>query len=676
MKRVTFLLICAIFLVSFVSAEIIINQQPKETYNLGERINIPITLTTSEGIYDFLQVSLICDGQEQKLPKEEIDLPSNEVIKIEKSIFLITKFINELTGTCKIKAYLESSIENYVFSNEFKLSNSINVELETEQREFNPEENILVEGKATKKNGELVNGFLELTVVTENNSENKTYQETVNNGFFSLTFSMPKNAKAKQYLVKLNIYEKDPLEEITNKGFVDFNILIRQIPTSLEIVFENQEVEPGTNLRIKAILHDQTGEKIPSIVIITIKNKDDKIFEQVEKTSNEFLEFPIVYNEVPSEWTVVAVSNKIITESQFIVIGKEDVKTEIINKTVILTNMGNVPYNKTLLIKIGNKTINLNPYLKIDEVKKYTLTAPEGNYLVEIVADGENKATKNVALTGNTINIKEASGIMILAKYPLAWIFIIFILGFVIFVIFKKGYKKSFLGYITRGKKNKEGAILSEKFSGKSSIVKLKNKAELSLSLKGDKQGASIICLKIKNFDDVKKEETIKEILQKATDFAEENKAATYENSEYLFFIFAPATTKTFKNEKKAVEVAQEMEKILTERNKILKKKIDFGISLNHGEIIAKKDEGILKFMSFGNLITTSKKISSISDGNVYLSEKIKERLMSDVKTNKHNVQNIDVYTVKEIKHKKEGDKKFITEFIKRLEGDKEKEEK
>ena len=69
MKRVTFLLICAIFLVSFVSAEIIINQQPKETYNLGERINIPITLTTSEGIYDFLQVSLICDGQEQKLPK-------------------------------------------------------------------------------------------------------------------------------------------------------------------------------------------------------------------------------------------------------------------------------------------------------------------------------------------------------------------------------------------------------------------------------------------------------------------------------------------------------------------------------------------------------------------------------------------------------------------------------
>ena len=668
MKKVMFFLICAIFLVSFASAEIILNPQTKEIYNLGERINIPITVTTSEGIYDFLQVSLICNGQEQKLPKEEIDLPSNEVIKIEKSVFLIKKFINGLVGTCKIKAYFESSIENYVFSNEFKVSDSINIELETVQREFNPEEEILIEGKATKENGELVNGFLELIVVTENDSENKTYQEIVNNGFFSLSFSMPKDTKAEQYLVKLNIYEKDPLEEVTNKGFTDFNILIRQVPTSLEVVFEKQEVEPGTSLRLKAILHDQTGEKIPSIAIITIKNKDDKIFEQVEKTTDEFLEFPIIYNEASSEWTVIAVSNKMITESHFTIIEKEDVKTEIINKTLILTNTGNIPYNKTLLIKIGNKTMNLNPYLEIDEVKKYTLTAPEGDYLVEITADGENKTTKNVALTGSVINIKEASRVMVLVKYPLAWIFIILILGFVVFMIFKKGYKKSFIGYITQRGKNKEKTIFPEKFSKKSSIVEPKNKAVLSLSLKGNKQEASIICLKIKNFNDVKKEETIKEIFKKITDFAEENKAAIYENSEYLFFILAPATTKTFKNEKKAVEITQKIEKILTERNRVLKKKVDFGISLNHGEIIAKKEEGTLKFMSFGNLITTAKKISSISDGKIYLSEKIKERLMSDVKTEKKNIQGVNVYIVKEVKHKKEEHKKFISEFIKRLE--------
>ena len=79
--------------------------------------------------------------------------------------------------------------------------------------------------------------------------------------------------------------------------------------------------------------------------------------------------------------------------------------------------------------------------------------------------------------------------------------------------------------------------------------------------------------------------------------------------------------------------------------------------------------------MSFGNLITTAKKISSISDGEVYLSEKIKERLISDVKTGKRNMQGVDVYTVKEIKHKTKEHKKFIGEFIKRLEGNKDKKE-
>ena len=67
--------------------------------------------------------------------------------------------------------------------------------------------------------------------------------------------------------------------------------------------------------------------------------------------------------------------------------------------------------------------------------------------------------------------------------------------------------------------------------------------------------------------------------MQKVTDFAEENRVATYENNDYLFFVFAPATTRTFKNEKKTVEVAQEIKKILTEGNKLLKKKVDFGIS-------------------------------------------------------------------------------------------------
>jgi len=80
MKKWVFVFICMVFIASVVSAEIILNQQPNEIYNLGERINIPITVTSSIGIYDFMKTELICDGLLRELPKEEIVLPANEVV--------------------------------------------------------------------------------------------------------------------------------------------------------------------------------------------------------------------------------------------------------------------------------------------------------------------------------------------------------------------------------------------------------------------------------------------------------------------------------------------------------------------------------------------------------------------------------------------------------------------
>ena len=51
-KKIILILLAVTLLASFASAEIIINQQPKETYNLGERIDIPITVVSTNGIYD------------------------------------------------------------------------------------------------------------------------------------------------------------------------------------------------------------------------------------------------------------------------------------------------------------------------------------------------------------------------------------------------------------------------------------------------------------------------------------------------------------------------------------------------------------------------------------------------------------------------------------------------
>ena len=453
MKRGIITIFIALMTISFVSSTIIINQQPKDLYNLGETISIPVTIKSFIDISGSFQMDLICSGHQINFYKNGVGLSAGEERKVEPSLVLTKNLIGELKGNCKIKGIFG---DEYVLTDEFKISDIINLKITSEEREFTPGENLFIEGGALKENGEDVNGFIDLEVIIDNSSAINQLG-TINNGFFSINVSLREDLKAGEYLVKLNAYERNFIGETTNKGHTEFNILIKQVPKNLEIVFDNSSVEPGEDLKVKAILHDQTGENIESDVIITIKNKENTILEQIGKQTDEFLSFPIASNEPPSEWKIVAVSNKITSEADFEIMRKEAVVVELINKTITITNVGNVLYNKSVLIKIGNESRNLDVFLKVDESEKYVLTAPDGEYQIEILAEGGNKINQNVILTGRSIEVKEASGsVLTLVRYPVVWIFIIAVMGFVAFMVFKKGYKRSFFGYIPSYFKKKE----------------------------------------------------------------------------------------------------------------------------------------------------------------------------------------------------------------------------
>ena len=668
MKKIRLLLaifILTLFLFPLISAKIIINQQPEEIYNLGDVISIPVTIVASVDMVGSLNIDLICMGKEVNY---KIGIPSlsfGEEYRTSIYVPLIKNEIGDLKGICKVKASLG---EDYILTNEFRISDLILLEPDFQVLEFNPGGNLLIEGQATMENSKPVNGFIELSLI-ERNASILDHLETISKGFFLINRSLPKDIKAGALLLKLNAYEVDPNGELTNKGFLNQNIKINQVPTNLEIIFDLGRVEPGTNLKVKAVLHDQTGEKIPSSSKIIIKNENDKIMEQIaEIATDEFFEFPILYNEAPSKWKVIFTSNELTSESFFTILEKESIDIEIINRTLTITNTGNVPYNKTALIKVGNETLNIDIYLEVDKSQKYIITAPDGEYEVEVIA-GDSVVLEEVMLTGKTIDVKKAPGTVgSLVKYPLVWIFMILILGFVVFIIFKKGSKKTFIGYPSSKTKKKDDKGKFVPLT-KGSLINSKNKAELSLSIKGDKQNVSVIGLNIKNLKEVQsKKGEIEGTLQKIVSAAEENKAATYESHNTLFFILAPTKTRTFKNEKIALEIAHKIKEILTHHNKMFKQKINFGISLNYGTIVAKQDQDSLKFMSLGTLISVAKKISSLANEDILLSEKMNDLLRSHVKTTKQEKNGIDVYSIKEIKNVEEH-KKFIRTFLDRIEG-------
>ena len=138
--------------------------------------------------------------------------------------------------------------------------------------------------------------------------------------------------------------------------------------------------------------------------------------------------------------------------------------------------------------------------------------------------------------------------------------------------------------------------------------------------------------------------------------------------------IFAPSRTRTFKNEKSAITLAEEIRKILETHNKMFKQKMDFGISINCGNIVAGNVGNEFKFMSLGNFSSLAKKLSSVSEGGVVLSSDLKNRIMSEIKTEKKSSEGLDYYVLTEVKDRSKSEK-FIKDFVKKMERERKKED-
>ncbi|MBA7709771.1 hypothetical protein ES703_118696 [subsurface metagenome] len=225
--RLLTVLMLTLFLFPLISAKIIINQQPEEIYNLGDVISIPVTIVASRDTLGSLNINLVCKDEEVDYKMGIPPLSFNEEYKTDIYVPLTKNEIGELKGICEVRVYLG---EDYAITNDFRISDFILLKTNLQILEFDPGENLLIEGQATRENNKPVNGFIELSIA-EGNTSILSHLETISNGLFLINTSLPKNIKAGALLLKLNAYETDPDGETTNKGFLNQNIRINQVPT-------------------------------------------------------------------------------------------------------------------------------------------------------------------------------------------------------------------------------------------------------------------------------------------------------------------------------------------------------------------------------------------------------------------------------------------------------------
>lgn len=669
MRKIFFILVLAVFLISAASAEIIIRAQPNAVYNLGEVVSVPVTVKTTSGATGMFQMNLICEGHELNFYKNGVSLSAGGEKKMEPSLILSKTVIGEMRGICVIKCILG---EEYVLTNEFAVSDKLSIQNEIKFPELLPNQNLEIKGMVAKESGIEVSGFVEAKIFLKGASASKPVleqTETINKGFFLFNISIPKAVKAGAYSIEINAYEKDSLGEITNEGYSTAEFLVKQIPTNLEIITESSSIEPGASQKITIILHDQTGENINEAVNLKIKDSKGKILENTQINTSETYEFPVENSEPPSEFKISASFGEIKSDSSFSILQKEKITTRVINNTLKIMNIGNVPYcNKIVSVKIGENFLSLSPCIEAGEEETYTLTAPDGEYNIEIITD-EDKISENVMLTGKAIDIQKASeNVVKLSRYPFVWIFVVLIFGLVIMTIARKGYKMSFIGKIYSKKaRTPSKAVIEKTLSVPKGSLMNKNLTNLELAIQGDRQKATAVCINVKNISEVKSNpEGVNETFSKIEDLSIETKSAVYENQGNIFLIFAPIKTRTFNSELTASNTAFKIRDILDRHNKLFRTKINYGISVGDGQIVAKGAGGAFRFMPIGDIMIRLKKMASISQGEVLVSEDIRTKFGSDMKVEKISREGISAYKIINIKEKQDHEK-FIQGFMERM---------
>ena len=624
--------------IPFASAGMFMSQ-PQLAYNVNDVLDIDVTINSGVPVNNLLSVNLNCGSNNSLIIYGNyVNLNPGDEQTFNVQTLLSKSILGNNSESCYLTAdYGEININ----SQEFSVDNKIDIELFLEKSIFNPSESANINGLASKANNLEVEGIVELTIGSLGIQLSKSLDE----GSFSLNFTIPEDSKSGEHNLSLRIYEMDSFGEISNEGFSFELIEVNSILKKIEIVPEKNGYHPGENFAFKVSAYDQAEDIIEREVgiIIYLPGEGEEVTEFYKKLvkSGEDISVPLLLDTAPGYYKVVANSGELEEQKLLYVEEHEEAEFELANNTLTAKNIGNVPYVKSIEVLIDEEVEIKNIKLEVGETKKFRILAPDGTYKIGVNDGSKDVDLGKTILTGRAIGLKEVkSGSF--ANFSKSSIYVLLLFLFIIGILFIS---------IKR--------IRSNFKLKREPMRKIENVSEMVVS--GKKEEASVIALRLskKSVKSYYSSSTVEDALSEA----KETGAKIYEDGDYRIFLFSPALTKKNNNELLAVKVAKKIKDVFRSHNKKFKDKIDFGIGLNNGFIISEAVDSDFKFTSVGNIISSAKQISGYLDESVLLSDSIRKRVINSVKTEK--VGDKEGWELKKIADRTKHEE-FIKDFTKK----------
>lgn len=632
--------ICSFFVfllsIGITSSTLQINDQPSEVYNYGDIIQVSV-LARPESVSGSFEINLVCgEGHVNfyKISPAESSFTKNVQKKIDHKIILTKEYLDGFSGSCFVESKLG---EETTRSNNFFITDEIFLDYSLDAESYSPGDKITVTLNARKANGLLLNGGFIL-------SGEQNLTGYLKDGFASIEILVPEETPAGKYLLDLFVYDGG-LDNILNQNKKSFNYYVQQVPTNLDIQLDKKEAVPNDFFYFSLRLRDQTGQSITEEIELSYLSPNGKK-EVLVISSDDSAKIFIEQNSIPGEYTLSAKVGNLVSKEIFSVIGVANISIQFSDEldSVFIKNIGNIAYKDELQVYIGEENRSILVNLKVGEEKRYSLSAPSGEYNV-FAEVGNFSSNGKMSLTGRVVSVGKWGGIDSIEEYPFAWIFIVIVLLILgIMLILKTKHLRTFdySKKLEKNKKRKEvlDEIDKKPFNKKSYLDfsnSLANEAKFVPALKGDKNYSSVISLNIKNYFGLG--ENSRKFLSELVMSSKDKKSAVEIKGSYLFIIYSPLITKTFNNEILASRVAWKIKKGLDEFNKKFRDKISYGIGLNSGDMVSSLANGKLLYTNLGNGVILAKRLSDINDEKILASDSFRQKLMRELKVKKTDIE-------------------------------------
>lgn len=681
---------------SFVVAGISLSE-PLRVYNLGDRLYI-----SADGIVGAdngnLNFDLVCGNRTTNLVKisaRSFSPEEKQSYSVPYKILTLEDLeianLSEIIGSCQVVASLGA---NVISTKVFTISDDVAVSVFLNKAAYDPGEGITVKIEAIKANGQLLNGFVEGSNIT-------SFSKSIVNGAVSEVFSTPETIEAGNYYLGVRAYDVGK-SGILNEGSAGVVFSINQVVSSLVMSLGDVVATPGESFNVGVEVYDQSGIEMSGAVDVKLVSPDVKESGIIIR-AGDFGEFNFDSNATVGIWRVIGSFGGFVEEREFEMMGVQKVEFNFEGSVLTIKNVGNVVYNRTVDVGVGNESRILDLNIGLGEVRKFNLKAPSGEYDV-LINDGVSSTNHRVLLTGKAISIDDLKDVGIFRGYSIVWIFLIIVVGGVGFILFRRyrktrtvdgrvGIFKRLFGRIGAMRGRVEAKVPTKirtrmdgtlNFTRKSPSVQgldhngyshedntmvdltrgSMGSAESALVLKGEKNMSAVVAVSVKDYGVLS--DVAKKALHEAIEGVRKMKGLVDWRGDYIFVVFSPIATKTYKNEILATRAGMEILNELNVYNKKFRDKIKFGVGVHVGELVASKDKGKLKYTSIGNTISLAKRIADSEGGKLLISDEIRKKLLRELKVLKgKEISGNQIYEVSEIKDRT-ADAVRLKELLKR----------